>query len=660
MSEIKNEIDGFDALVASHADDSLLKSVLEAASKKQILNILKSYTGYFDVFAEMTQNSLDALERKRAANTNFKPKVWIEIDIPNSRVRVVDNGIGMSVGEFKFCLTPNVSFKKQTEGRGHKGVGATFLACGFSFIKIQTRQGENRIAAALRQGRQWAEDTSGTVPRPKLEAQEFDVPELSHESEGTSVEIILGQTAGERPKNLGWLGALNAEQWFDILRIKTPVGGVYLSTPKFQPEVIVTVIAPDGTKTEKTSKLADYYYPHEMPDIKTESITAVSTALDKISGDPQTKFSRLDPGFKRLDCLYEIWDKNAILAEDSDFASAISEEQRILIEKHQVCVYASFLRSAKLWSWFNDDVLKIRKGSSVIRGGLQLASDCMVQGDLSVIPLTSAIGYQANSHIIVHFVDGNPDMGRKTFQPELKDLAEDLSVRAVTVMRRYLQHLKPDTGPGVVAPAKELHEWKKRQELYRDQHPLTFSFDSRELALASVPQQEQDVVALFHELVGLGVIRGLRFFSTTYNDTYDSLFFCDYGEEANFKFEKKKNPMGVSLDFLPKYQSEPKVLEYKYDLDALVSDFEKEVKFPKQVDFVVCWKAGVQFRKKFYLQSLLVGDEGTTREIFGSTHIVLEDGGGGVKFEVLILEDLLNFIRDPIGEEARQKTFYRE
>lgn len=659
LTHIQDDIEGFDPLMAASSDDVTLKHVFEAASKKKVLNILKSYTGYFDVFSEMTQNGLDALERRLKTEPNCKPKIWVEIDIQNSRIRVVDNGIGMSLSEFKFCLAPDVSFKVQTEGRGHKGVGATFLAYGFSFIKIQTKQAAGSYAAVLRQGRQWAEDASGTVPRPVLERNDFGVPELAGEASGTSVEIIVGQSSGERPRNLGWLGAHNADQWLDILRIKTPVGGVYLHTPKFQPEVHVKVIGADGTATTKVSKLAEYYYPHEMPGLKAASIRDVSNALEKIAGDAQTKFAHLDPQFKRLDCLYEIWDKDDILSEDSVFASAVSDEYRILIERHQVCIYASFLRSAKLWSSFNDEILKIRKGQGVIRGGLQLASDSMVQGDLAVIPLTSAIGYQANSHIVVHFVDGNPDMGRKTFQPELKDLAEDLAVRAVTIMRRYLQHLKPDAGPGIVAPAKELHEWKKRQEQYRDQFPLSFSYLQREVALASMPQQEQDAIALFHELIGIGLLKGLRFFSTTYNDTYDSLFFCDYPDDS-FRFDRKKNPLGVSTDYLPKYQSEPKVLEYKYDFDTLVSDFEKEVKYAKHVDLAVCWRAGNAYKKKFYLQSLLIGDEGSTREIFGSTHAVLEDGGGGVRFAVLILEDLLNFVRDPVSEEARQKTLYRE
>ena len=140
-----------------------------------------------------------------------------------------------------------------------------------------------------------------------------------------------------------------------------------------------------------------------------------------------------------------------------------------------------------------------------------MASDFMVQGDLSIIPLTSTIGYQANTHVIVHFTDGSPDMGRKVFQPELTELAEILSVRCVNVFKRYLQHLKPDTGSVAVTPDKDLYDWKKAQETYRDKSPLSVAIDEKAIALLSRPQQEQDVIALYHELLGMDVLRGIEF-----------------------------------------------------------------------------------------------------------------------------------------------------
>lgn len=251
-------------------------------------------------------------------------------------------------------------------------------------------------------------------------------------------------------------------------------------------------------------------------------------------------------------------------------------------------------------------------------------------------------------------------MGRKVFQPEIKKTAEDLAVRAVTTFKKFLQHLKPDTGAQTITPDKELHDWKRTQESHRDHLPLAFAHDGVRIALVSTPQQEQDVVALFHELVGATVLRGFRFFGTSQSDRYDSLFFMEYSELDNVLFQASQK-LGVNRGYALPYLTEPKVLEYKFSFDSLVDDFDKEEKFSKQVDLVVCWTAGSRYKSKFYLQSLLVGDEGSSRQIFGSTHQAFAAGSQNTPaFELLILEDLLSWLQDPAGEEARQKRAYRD
>lgn len=656
MANPVGTIDGFDPLAISLSDSVEQRRLLEEQTKRFIQSILKSYTGFFDVFAELTQNALDALERKSGL-PGFTPRLFITIDIDNSKIRVVDNGVGMTELEFRNFLAPAVSFKIEGKQRGHKGVGATFLAYGFSYISVQTKKDDQQIAAVLRQGRQWAEDASGTVPRPKFEATAFSTTELAGESSGTAFEIIVGKSAGERPRDLGWIGATTPEQWFDVLRVKTPIGGIYLDSNRFQFEVTIKVLS-GGTSSSSTFNASEYYYPHEISGFKVASIKDISRSLNKIPGDSTTKFSKLASEMKRLDAIYEIWDADEIIADENYFSSALDEEDEQLIRKHRISVYVCFLRSATLWGTFNNEILKLRKGQRIIQGGLQMATDGMVQGELSVIPLTSAIGYQANTHAIVHFHDGNPDMGRKTFQPELKELADKLAVRAVTICRRFLTHLKPDTGVTSSSPKKALYEWKKNQETYRDTNPVSFVLNDRQLALISAPQQEQDVVAMYHELIGIGVIRGLKFLATSSHDTYDSLFFCEYENRDDFVFNKTVRPLGVAEQYAGGHSSEPKVLEYKYDFDSLIDDFDRENKYDDQIDLVVCWKVGEKFKSKFFFNSLLVGDEGTSREIFGSTHQAYRDGSHITVFEVLVLSELLSYLRDPDDEIARQRTRY--
>ena len=70
--------------------------VLSSAQKREIKNILKSYTGYYDLFAELIQNALDAVERRiKEGEKNYEPSIWIKIDVQKGDISVTDNGCGM-------------------------------------------------------------------------------------------------------------------------------------------------------------------------------------------------------------------------------------------------------------------------------------------------------------------------------------------------------------------------------------------------------------------------------------------------------------------------------------------------------------------------------------------------------------------------------------
>jgi len=657
MSEAESvlrELDGFDPLISVAA----ALPAQEDPNKPVILNILNSYTGFFDLFSELVQNALDAVQLRARSGGAYTPKIWIFIDMKTRMVRVTDNGVGMDLNQFKSCFRPNVTFKRGAGLRGNKGVGVTYLAYGFSLIRVQTKQPGGSIGASLRQGRGWAEDNSGLIPRPKLESKAFSVPELEHEVSGTSFEVLLGDSPGERPRDLGWIGARTAMQWLAVLRIKTPLGAVTLTTPAVQPKVTVQVVDPEGDMTEEQLGSTEYYYPHEFPG-KVQALGDIKTAMEKIQGDANTKFAKLPNEFKKLDCMYEIWEGESILSDQSDFHGVLDPEELILVERHKVHVYAAFLSSSKQWSDFNDNVLGLRKGQRIMQGGLQLACDGMVQGDPLVIPLTSTIGYQANAHVIVHLTDGNPDMGRKVFQPELKRMAERLAVRTVTIFKRHLQHRRPEAGPPNISASKALHEWKKAQETYRDRKPLNLKLNGVALSLVSEPQQEQDVVALFHELLAARLLRGYQIFATSQNETYDSLYELSYPNDVEYRFDRELRPLGVADRYLGE-TTEPKVLEYKHDFDGLLDDIEQEVKSQGHIQLVVCWSASRRYKDKFYFKSLLVGDEGSERLHFGATHQAFTDSSSEMLFEVIVLKDLLGFIADRPAEEARQKQFYKD
>lgn len=253
----------------------------------------------------------------------------------------------------------------------------------------------------------------------------------------------------------------------------------------------------------------------------------------------------------------------------------------------------------------------------------------------------------------------NPDMGRKVFQPELKKLAEKLAVRVVTIFKRFLSHRRPDAGPPSVSASKQLHEWKKAQEAHREQKQLSLVLNGIKLPLISEPQKEQDVVALFHQLLGCGVLQGYHVFATSQSETYDSLYEMEYPDEPQYRYDKLARPLAVAHRYLGQ-TTEPRVLEYKYEFDYLLDDIEQEVKSASQINLVVCWSASTRYRDKFYFRSLLVGDEGSERVHFGATHQAFPDSSSEMAFEVIVLKDLIGFFTDRNEEEARQKMYYKE
>lgn len=657
-------IDGVDPLLplimgVSAEHGGQVGGILDDAVKGQVDGVLSSYTGFFDVFSEMIQNALDATQKRARSGDEFQPRIWIEIDIGKGIVRVVDNGTGMAENEFLLCFCPYVSFKRGEDLRGKKGVGATFLAYGYNYIHLQSKVGESRLSAVLRQGRQWVEDRTNRLHRPKFEETTYAVPELTEETAGTVFEVRLSGAGGEKPKDLGWHGATTAAQWFDILRLVTPLGGVYIDTESYKPEVHVRVLNRAGLETTHSSTNVEYFYPHEIPTLKAVDLGEIRTAIKGIEGDPQTILTRLPDKYKRLECVYEVWTHEEILSANGVLKLSLSDDQRILIERHQIGMYAAHVDSVKTFDAFNDS-LGLRKNSQVMRGGLQLAAAHMPQGDLLVIPLNRFIGYQRNTHVVVHFSNGSPDLGRKVFQPELRTLAEALAVSATNLFIGYRWLMKPDTGSTrELVPSRELHRWRRSQEDWRDQNPFAAEVVSPTIGYLSKPREEQDVVALFHELIGAGVIRGLRFYGSTFNDTYDALVELVYTDADRDLFDASENPLGVRKDLPLPYESEPKVLEYKFDLDSLIRDFDAGVKFPEHVDLVVCWQATGTFKRKLMLQSLLLGDAGDSRVYFGATHKAYMQGEFARSvFEVIILEDLYNFLLDPEAENARQRTRY--
>ena len=659
----QNQPDSWDPLEINNSD----VGIFIAAQRRVIRNILKSYTGYYDLFSELMQNALDAVERRirEEKSTEYKPKIWVRINLQEPSVTVVDNGCGMQLAQFKSFLGPNLSFKDGETTRGNKGVGATYLGYGFNYLEAATKYDGVTYAGILKGGREWIDDRTETVIRPMVESYNPTEPLFLSLDRGTFLKIkLVGQNI--RPKNLSWVGAVTSEQWLSVLRVVTPLGGIYITPDKgLKVEIELEVIDSLGQKNTSILEEPKYLYPHEVISHTVDLREYLTWQQNRIARGLDT--SQIPAKFKKLNGIWGEWSGDDILTPDKSPLNPRLDatEQKLIIELG-IKLYIFLAFSTDLWDHYNDNVLKLRNGHRLLRGGLQLSTRHMPQGVTLTIPMTNNIGFQNLAHVIVHFKNAEPDLGRKGFQPEIVTIAEKLSVSAVTAFRRRYNLLRKPGGAKVFGDELKIDDWIKNQAKHEMDNPLIIKgkglFKPQyELPIRSEPMVEQDVVAVFNQMLSSGVIRGIQLISSSQYMQYDGLYRIYMTDPKEDYILSENNPLGVNDEqFVGQeiLKTPIRILEYKYSVDGLVEEFQSEVKAPEHVSLVVAWQIGTKWKEMFDVTSYLDSDNVHHRQIHGTTHSFTHSMTGAHAFEAIILEDLVNYLQNPLAEEAHQKAKY--
>jgi hypothetical protein len=292
----------------------------------------------------------------------------------------------------------------------------------------------------------------------------------------------------------------------------------------------------------------------------------------------------------------------------------------------------------------------------------------MPQGSPITIPLTNNIYFQNITHVIVHFRNAEPDLGRKGFQPEQTELAEKLSVSAASAFRRYFEMLlRRNTGAPALVQAMKLETWIDTQKDYEKSHPLIIKgkglfAPEEELPIRSLPIVEQDVVALFNQMLSSGVIRGLQLLSSSQYKQYDGLYRVKMDPPFLKYIRSAENPLGVDKEKFAGIDdpvvSPVRVLEYKYSLDALIEELGTGDKNADEIGLVVCWDMGDKWKGQFDVLSFLDHEHVHLREFHGFTHILSHAVSGLPAFPVVALRDLISYLTDAEAEAAEQEKLY--
>ena len=646
-------------------DRASTDEIVNAAKKREVRNIIKSYTGLYDSFSELIQNALDAIDKRlESGEEGYKPRVFVEINLKENTIKVIDNGRGFSAAQFAYFLKPNCSFKPHDgKSRGNKGVGATFLGYAFNHLEVGTKSPGFTIYGAIEDGRRWLEDKENQVPRPHFKETESsaDMGEIDRGS------MFLLRVGGEkvRPSSLQVFNADTAEKWSSILRARTPLGGVYSKGEESKTLCVIRVVNQGGAVSDKEIESCEYLFPHSVVSIAAQLgdiLNAQKTLIDQ-GKNPE---SDLPARFKNLNGIYEIWDSDQILNKTTSFSPQLSKDEQALLTETKPILYCLFSYSVDIWDAI-DEKLGFPKGTRILDGGLRIAASKMIQGPPIAIPLTANIGYQKSCQVLAVFGDIDIDLGRKGFQPEIVELSKSLSASAVNHMKKWKNLLRPDTGEEPdITEELEKHEWIKLQEKHEAENPLTISnknffLPMREIGILSKPIKEQDVIVLFNQLVSGGVVRGIRIMATSQHEKYDSVCKVMLTEPLeNHIFDREKNPLGLLPERAGKpFSSAPWILEYKYNLNALIEEFEKNEKQERDINLVVCWDSGDRWKSRYSINSLLLEENLHYRTFHGATHDVRSAATGSRVFFLIVLSDLVDYLNKPSECISTQRTKYQ-
>lgn len=633
------------------------------ALKREIENILSSYVGWYDPFCELIQNSLDAVEARSALElssgsiASYTPKINIIIDLDENALTVSDNGIGLDKEKFEQFLAPNFSFKSG-KTRGHKGVGATYVAYGFNFMRISTKVPDFEASGRIVNARSWIKSpTSGANPKVEPLTTPDSDPDFHNFDRGVSINVRFDDTT--HPKKLNWIKTDTAEQWHKILSIKTGLGSVNSDSTT----ITTIIVKSNGVTTTQETKGTGYLWLHSTAG-KSASIRDITEESDKTFA----KFGanrKLKDRFRNLDFMYDTW----TAYELGDLLKGrLDEEELNVLTTYSPSVSVEFGSTAKIWQQFNDS-LGLRSGYKVLNTGIQLAANNMPQGETLIVPLKRYTGRQNQVHFLIHFDNYTPDLGRKGFHRELSDFAKSVSQKLMeNHLSKYYGLMKANTGvsPDLVRGMK-INDWKKDMLGHEAAKPLEltnkhFFLPVERVSITSNPTREQDVIALFHQLIAGGVIRGLRIMSTNERFTYDGLFKIGFDlKKELYVYDEEKNPLGVPLetvDGLFGMITEPMILEYKFSLDGLIEDFESNDKNIKDVDLCIAWETGELYLEKYGITSLLISDNASQREYHGVTHVLHDLETGARHCDLIILEELIKHLNDRDASEEYQVGKY--
>lgn len=592
--------------------------------RRDIEEIVRSYRHSWDVFSELIQNSIDAIRRERESEgSSYHGALGIRVETQQQKITITDNGCGLNHDDLLKALAPGQSFKTLGQDYGYKGYGLTFVLYASSSFSVRSVRDGYASAFRISGALDWlaaGSSEEASLPEVMWEAQE----QLTAEPNGTTIVVTLA--AGSYQTKFRALSALDHMfEWAQkpkaleyVLRLRTAVGnaaGIFKRNPSPPVEVTTTVNAHPPTNIPYLYLLAS----------ESEYVAAkyYSSVDDYLSVYEDGSLSRDAKYYRGLRHTYP--ERSVGASSPIKFSAAVL-----------ICGRTGMTRLA---SEFGVTKELTNYTELLLSTGVQLA--------LADMPLGISIeDWQSYGHDMArYFVLVNADLnlsdqldsGRKGISRYFASLiVNDLIVcfrerklgagqrkKSLQVLTQMMTEPDLEGSADVTQLAERVQERRKKNSVLGLRSLLEFE-----------PEDENEVLVLFADLVSAGYLPGYDAVVISQGTTYDAAMRYSLSR-TDPKFHYGSCPLG--LGDLAKRRAEEAdndtyrwrdtkaadwfVVEFKPLVQDLISNRKQRL---AEIDLLVCWD---------YDPVWLEGHAATiekvrpdTRLLYGTTHTLTYDG----------------------------------
>ncbi len=532
---------------------------LGSDDKRQFIrNILDSYHHDWDVLAELCQNAVDAI-RERNPNNG---QITVRFDRKNGDIEVHDTGVGMSRDKVSRALAPSVTFKRgQPKLIGEKGLGLTFCAFRTNEISIESSTGDGQIhSAVFKGGRDWVEGKDNANPMVVVRSRQ--------EASGSFTKVCA--------KNVAADFQLDDARLKYLLLTKTALGSTYPLWPQTQasnPQIEILLTTVDANGKEQTNKLPHcYWHPADH--------LAHKKSLDEIRELARNNKMRDFKGWGLTDKReMPIKGKTAFI-----YTLMLSVPEYDKLAQQQGLLSRHKLRQKEADRTGTEVERPDEPGD--IEPGIYLSVRGMPTGIVLPFPTgTTEAGYWNNFFFLVEAEWLSFDAGRKVVPGRTQEIVKRACKAIWDEMRAWKTHFVGQEGEDSVDQFAEAQKAQGRLEKVQGYPNLGLG----KIPFVKIPQNEQATIAVFHEILGRGLLKGYQTFDINTASTYDaivrySLSGSDVGAQALQIWREKLNKKTIqSVEFFPLN------VEFKYEAADILEDFEDKTKYLEQIHLLICW-----------------------------------------------------------------------